>query len=141
MRLDLFNQRAEFIRGQTLRRIPLIGRPLFDYRYETGVVLSKLFIANSLATNAEIKEALEPVDATFAAQNATFMQRFRTAVTLSADQYKIPRRDFGRFREAAWVEAVELYRFDIETSPLIMREVVHLSARGFVKTATLPKKL
>jgi hypothetical protein len=97
-------------------------------------VLSKLFIANPLANNAEMKEAMEPIDAKFAAQNAIFMERFRTAVTLTAGQYKIIRADFPRFREAAWAQAVELYRFDIETSPQIMREVVTLAARDFVKT-------
>jgi hypothetical protein len=139
-RLDLFNQRAEFIRSQALEKIPLIGIPLFDYKAETGAVLSKLFVANSLATNAEMKEALDPIDAKFAAQNAAFMERFQTAVTLTADQYKIPRRDFARFREAAWREGVELYRFDIQTSPLIMRDAVDLAARGFAKTP-VPRRM
>lgn len=130
-RLDLFSQRADFIRSETLSRLPLIGIPAFNYAEQSGGVLKKLFIANSLATNAEITEALGPVNTRFVRQDSTFRKRFRDAVVASAAQYKVPRRDFVRFRQDAWVKCLELYRFDLETSPAIMKESVDIVAKEF----------
>ena len=135
-RLELFSQRADLIRQQDLNKNPLIGKSLTDYMAQTGSTLAKLFIANPLATNAEIREALGPVNAKFADQTAKFMQTFRTSVTLTAAQYKIPRRDFDRFRTDAWDAVMALDKFDIQTSPLMMRAVVDEAGQKFVKSAT-----
>jgi hypothetical protein len=127
---------------------------------ETGDVLSKLFIANPLASNAEIKEALGPLNAKFiegvSRSSATTkfaddvsrssvpdlksMQEFRAAVMSSLAAYKIPHRDFERFRSDAWDAVAGLEKSELLTSSFKVREVVDMIAQNFVTSPEPPSK-
>lgn len=130
-RFAMFFKRAEFIRKQTVTRIPLMGIPALNYWKESGDLMSILFIADHLAPNGAIKEALEPLDAKYAAESTSFMNRFRDAVIAAAVEYHIPRRDFERFQQEAWVNVLRLFESDLTTSSLVIRESVYLFGRGF----------
>lgn len=127
----LFSKRAEFIRKQTVTRIPLMGIPALNYWNESGDLLAILFIADHLAPNAAIKEALEPLDANYAAASTSFMNKFRDAVIAAAVEYHIPRRDFERFQQEAWANVLRLFESDLNTSSLVIRESVYLVGRDF----------
>lgn len=139
-RFDLFVQRTQLIRERNLRALHLFGAATDQYWGDAGDVLLKLYKANPLASNAEIREALEPLDDRYRRRNGRFFTLFGDAVSKAMKTYEIPARDYDRFADSAWVRASDAIGMDFDARPILVLEPVHEAARDFVVSAAPQKR-
>lgn len=118
---DAFLPRARMLIEEAADSLALYGRPYSDFYSAAGKQLFTLFTANPTASNAEIRDQLEPLRREWSQKLGRFYRAVYAEAFAAADSLAIPEG-----RQMAFVELLEpvvdsLYQESIEQTPAWVR--------------------
>lgn len=83
--LDLYAPRAQMIISDIADSLLLAGDIRDDFRQESAVILANLFAAVPEASNAQMRDAISPVTASFGRESANFLTIAQAAIRRVTD--------------------------------------------------------